>query len=82
MCAVTGIEKDAPRPGRKPAVGADKVQEIIRKTTQQRPTNATHWSRRTMAKEAGVSTSTVGRLRRALEKVKRGRAALHKVQSA
>ena len=65
QAGVAGIEKDAPRPGRKPALGADKVQEMIRQTTQQRPANATHWSRRTMAKEAGVSASTVGRLRRA-----------------
>ena len=65
QAGVAGIEKDAPRPGRKPALGADKVQEMIRKTTQQRPSNATHWSRRTMAKEAGVSGSTVGRIWRA-----------------
>ena len=65
QAGVAGIEKDAPRPGRKPALGADKVQEIIRQTTQQRPANATHWSRRTMAKEAGVSASTVGRIWRA-----------------
>ena len=46
QAGVAGIEKDAPRPGRKPAVGADKVREIVRLTTQQTPSNATHWSRR------------------------------------
>ena len=59
---IPGIEKDAPRPGRKPAVSPETVQEIIRKTTCEKPPNATHWSRRTMAAAAGVSASTVGRL--------------------
>ena len=59
---IPGIEKDAPRPGRKPTVSNEKVQQIIRKTTREKPPNATHWSRRTMAAEAGVSASTVGRI--------------------
>ncbi len=62
---IAGIEKDAPRPGRKPAISARKVQQIIHKTTRETPRNATHWSRRTMAAEAGVSASTVGRIWRA-----------------
>ena len=62
---IAGIEKDAPRPGRKPAVSARKVQQIIRKTTRETPPNATHWSRRTMAAAVGVSPSTVGRIWRA-----------------
>ena len=65
QAGVAGVEKDAPRPGRKPAVGADKGLEIIRKTTLQKPPNATHWSRRTRAQQAGVSASTVGRIWRA-----------------
>ena len=52
QAGVAGIEKDAPRPGRKPAVGADKVREIVRLTTQQTPSNATHWSRRSRAATA------------------------------
>ena len=59
---LAGIEKDAPRPGRKAVISARKVQEIVRKTTREKPRNATHWSRRTMAAEAGVSASTVGRI--------------------
>jgi transposase len=62
---IAGIEKDAPRPGRKPAVSAEKVQQVIRNTTREKPLNATHWSRRTMAAQAGVSASTVGRIWRA-----------------
>ena len=38
---------------------------IVRKTTLQKPPNATHWSRRTKAQQAGVSASTVGRIWRA-----------------
>ncbi len=63
--SIAGIAKDAPRPGRKPAVSKQKVQQIIHKTTREKPSNATHWSRRTMAAAAGVSASTVGRIWRA-----------------
>ena len=62
---IAGIAKDAPRPGRTPAVSKQKVQQIIHKTTREKPSNATHWSRRTMAAAAGVSASTVGRIWRA-----------------
>ncbi len=62
---LAGIEKDAPRPGRTPAVSDEKVQQIIHKTTREKPANATHWSTRTMAAEAGVSASTVSRIWRA-----------------
>lgn len=57
-----GLLKDAPRSGRKPSVRSKMEAEIIRKTTQEKPPNATHWSLRTMAKEVGVSRSTVQRV--------------------
>jgi transposase len=59
---LAGIEQDAPRGGRTPAVRQDKEAEIIALTTQQTPPGATHWSVRTMAKAAGVSKSTVQRV--------------------
>jgi transposase len=59
---VQGIEKDSPRPGRTPAVSAEIVDLIIRKTTQEKPEAATHWSTRTMAKAVGVSKDTVQRV--------------------
>lgn len=59
---VTGLEKDAPRPGRTPTIDA---QGIVRKTTQERPANATHWSTRSMARAAGVSEASVRRVWRA-----------------
>src|SRR3954451_4797009 len=43
------LEKDAPRPGSTPTITSAKVQQIARKTTQEKPSNATHWSTRTMA---------------------------------
>ncbi len=59
---VAGIEKDAPRPGRTPALAAETVDLIVRKTTQEKPAGATHWSTRTMAKAVGVSKDTVQRV--------------------
>jgi transposase len=56
---VAGLEKDAPRPGRTRKID---VQDIVRKTTQERPTNATHWSTRSMARAAGVSEASVRRV--------------------
>lgn len=59
---LTGLEKDAPRPGRKPSIANSIKQAVIEKTTQSKPVNATHWSTRTMATEVGVSEATVRRL--------------------
>ena len=59
---LAGLEKDAPRSGRKPSVREKKEAEIIRKTTRETPPHATHWSTRTMAAAVGVSRSTVGRV--------------------
>ena len=57
-----GIVKDAPRSGRGPHVRQHVEAEIIRKTTQETPPQATHWSTRTMAEALGVSRSTVHRV--------------------
>ena len=59
---VAGLVKDAPRPGRTPTITAEKVAEIVAKTTQTTPVNATQWSRSTMARLAGISESSVGRI--------------------
>jgi transposase len=60
-----GLTKDAPRPGRKPAIAAGLKADVVRKTTQSKPPNATHWSTRTMATEMGISAATVRRIWRA-----------------
>ena len=59
---LAGLEKDAPRPGRTPTITPAKVQEVVRKTTQEKPSNATHWSTRTMAEAAGLSEKSVRRI--------------------
>lgn len=62
---VPGLMKDAPRPGRTPAIRPDRVAEVIARTTQSSPDGATHWSRSRMAREMGISDSSVGRIWRA-----------------
>jgi transposase len=57
-----GIEKDASRPGRTPAITTAKIREVIEKTTRQTPTNATHWSTRSMAAATGLSDSSILRI--------------------
>jgi transposase len=59
---LSGLEKDAPRPGRPRTVTTAKADEIIAKTTQEKPVVATHWSTRTMAGAVGVSEATVRRI--------------------
>jgi|ERR1700674_2425895 transposase len=55
---IRGIEKDAPRPGRARTIDQE---EIIRKTTQEKPANGTHWTTRTLARALGISEATVRR---------------------
>lgn len=62
---IEGIEKDAPRGGRKPKKRGKLVQRIIEKTTQGHPRNATHWSARTLAQEIGANPTLVHRVWRA-----------------
>jgi transposase len=57
-----GLEKDAPRPGRKKRITEERIEDIVRKTTQEKPENATHWSTRLMARDANVSEATVRRI--------------------
>jgi len=59
---LAALDKDAPRPGRTPIITPAKVQEVIRKTTQEKPSNATHWSTRSMAAVAGLSEKSVRRI--------------------
>jgi transposase len=62
---LAGIEKDAPRGGRRPTRANRLARRILELTTQTQPSQATHWSVRTLAKEAGVSPSMVHRVWRA-----------------
>lgn len=62
QCGLAGIAKDKTRPGRIPAISVAQRSRIIKLTLSSRPEGATHWSRTSMAKAAGVSPSTVGRV--------------------
>jgi transposase len=59
---LTGLEKDAPRPGRIPRITQRKITAIIKATLYTTPANATHWSTRSMAKEQGLSEATIRRI--------------------
>ena len=59
-----GIKKDLPRGGR-PRSREAVESEIIRRTTQETPANATHWSTRSMAEATGLSQSSISRIWRA-----------------
>jgi transposase len=62
---LAGIEKDAPRGGRPPVNRQAMAARIIEWTTQKKPTHATHWSCRTLARELGTSSAMVNRVWRA-----------------
>ena len=62
---IVGLLKDAPRPGRRPAVSAAKVQAVVDATLHTTPPEATHWRVRTMAKAQGLSHAVVHRIWRA-----------------
>lgn len=53
---------DLPRGKSFPALSKKKIEEIIRKTTQEKPENATHWSCRSMAKECDTSKDSIQRV--------------------
>ncbi len=59
---LAGLTKDAPRGGRKPTAREKLAPAIVKKTTQEKPKNATHWSTRTLARELGTSHSMVQRV--------------------
>ena len=57
-----GILKDKSRPGRIPPISAARRSRIVKLTLGGKPAGATHWSRALMARQAGVSAATVGRV--------------------
>ena len=62
---VRGLLKDAPRSGRRPTISKEQVTEVVRRTVDERPDGATHWSTRTLAPVVGLSPATIGRIWRA-----------------
>jgi transposase len=59
---LSGIEQDAPRSGRNRSIDESVIKEVVRKTLEEKPPNATHWSRSRMSAETGLSDSTIGRI--------------------
>jgi transposase len=59
---IDGIRKDRPRGGRTPTKRRSMAEKVIRKTTQEKPADATHWSTRTLAAELGIDHTMVHRV--------------------
>jgi transposase len=56
---------DAPRPGAPRQIGDEAVERLVALTLEEIPTDATHWSTRSMARRAGMSQTAVSRIWRA-----------------
>ena len=56
---------DEPRPGRPRVITDAQVEEVIVRTLESTPRDATHWSTRSMAGEVGLSQTAVSRIWRA-----------------
>jgi transposase len=54
--------QDAPRLGTPRSIDDEKIMEVVNKTLSTKPKNATHWSTRSMAKEAGLSADSIIRI--------------------
>lgn len=59
---VPGLMRDSKRPGRKRALSAEKVKAVVEATLRTTPTDATHWSIRSMAKTQGLSRMAIQRI--------------------
>ena len=53
---------DEPRPGAPRTVTDARVEQVITKTLETTPIGQTHWSRRSMARQVGLSADTIGRI--------------------
>ena len=56
---------DEPRPGPPRTIDDAKVEEVVVKTLEETPPDATHWSTRQMAEAVGISASSVSKIWRA-----------------
>jgi len=59
---IAGLRRDATRPGRKPPLSAETIQQVVHKTLHEKPLGGTHWSIRKMAAASGLSPSSIQRI--------------------
>lgn len=57
--------KDRPRPGVKKKITDEQVAEVVRRTLEEKPPDATHWSTRSMAAATGISRTSINTIWRA-----------------
>jgi hypothetical protein len=56
---------DEPRPGAPRTISDDQVERVLVLTLETTPTDATHWSTRSLARQLGMSQSAISRIWRA-----------------
>ena len=59
---IAGLRRDGTRPGRKPPLSAETIQQVVHKTLHEKPVAGTHWSIRKMAAASGLSYTSVQRI--------------------
>lgn len=59
--------RDGERPGRKRICDGSKIEEIVRKTVEEKPPDRTHWSTRSMARAVGVGRTKISEVWRSHE---------------
>jgi transposase len=59
---VDGLLKDATRPSRVKPLSPEQINQVVHMTLHNKPSNATQWSLRSMAKVSGLSYSSVQRI--------------------
>jgi len=59
---VAGLLRDASRPGRRKQISPEKIQAVVEATLTTRPSAATHWSSRPLAKAQGLSDGTIRKI--------------------
>ena len=60
---------DEPRPGVPRTITDAQVEEVVVRTLEETPEGATHWSKRELARQVGISPASVHRIWRAVEPV-------------
>jgi len=59
---IPGLLKDRSRPGRKRRIEEATVREVVEHTLQEKPSQATHWSTRSLAAVVGLSPASIQRI--------------------